>query len=248
MSEYGLLLENPTRRRRNRQRTPPRGAAGRFRKRRSTRRSRRRNPSAVTVANPRRRRRRRSVARRRSPRRRRRNPRRLGILPGRGEMQRAFRKGGELLVGEFVGDVLARVATKFGVGRLLTQMRVPAEMTVPATRIAVGLLGPAVLRFAPRMFKPSFREMFAAVNVASGLIGLTMNMRTQAFSAMGLADYEDLGLYDWETAENGVGDWETADDGVGDYELADAPPAGILGEAPPAGILEDYHETGVMSY
>ena len=241
MAEYGLLLENPRRRRRRKKAARRRSPVRR-------RRRRRRNPGALTtVANPRRRRRRRT---RRRTRRRSVGRRRNQFLPGRGELTRAFRKGTQILVAEFVGDVLARVGTKFGMGRILTQMRVPAQMTVPATRIAVGLLGPAVLRMLPgRLFNPSFREMFAAVNVASGLIGLTMNMRQQAFSAMGLADYADLGLYDWETASGGVGDWETADDGVGDWELADddMPPYGVLGDGPPAGVL-DYDDTGVMSH
>ncbi len=242
MTEYGLLLENP--RRRRRRRTPPRTKSGRFRKRRSSTRRRRRNPSRVTMSsNPRRRRRRRTTTRRRrtTTRRRRRNP---SLLPGRTTVQRAFRKGTQILVAEFVGDVLARVGTKFGMGNVLTTLRVPPEMTVPATRIAVGLLGPAVLRMVPgRFFTPSFREMFGAVNVASGLIGLTQNIRAQAFQAMGLAGYEGgggLSLYDWETA----------DGGVGDYELADmAPPPGILGDshAPPPGVL-DYDTTGVMSH
>lgn len=240
MADYGLLLENP--RRRRRRRTPPRTKSGRFRKRRSSStRRRRRNPSRVSYSAPARRRRRRTTTRRRSSprrrtyRRRRRNP---GLLPGRTMLQRTFRKGTQILVAEFTGDVLARVATKFGMGNVLTMMRVPPEMTVPATRIAVGLLGPPVLKMLPgRLFSASFREMFAAINVASGLIGLTQNIRAQAFAAMGLASYGgSVGLYDWETA----------DGGVGDYELADyAPPYGVLGEAPPPGVLD--YDAGVMA-
>lgn len=154
-------------------------------------------------------------------------------------IQRSLRKGTQILVAEFVGDVLARVGTRFGMGNVLTMLRVPPEMTVPATRIAVGLLGPPVLKMLPgRLFSSSFREMFAAVNVASGLIGLTQNLRAQAFAAMGLASYGgDVGLYDWETASGGVGDYELAG--------SDAPPYGVLGDAPPPGVLD--YDVGVMA-
>lgn len=253
MSAYGLLLENP--RRRGRRRTPPRGAGGRFRKKASSKR-RRRNPGVVTTANPRRRRRRRRTTvaaaprrrraspRRKTTRRRRRNPGLGAILGGRGEWARAFNRGGQILVGEFVGDAVTRMATKFGGANLLAQLRIPPQFIQPTLRVAVGLLAPPLLKMAPRMFKPDFRATFAAVNVASGLIGLTMNLRTQLFSAAGLSDASvAYHLSDWETASGGVGDWETASGGVGGYELADGygPPAGVLGEAPPAGVLDyDY--------
>lgn len=162
-----------------------------------------------------------------------------------GDARMAFKRGTEILIGEFIGDAATRVAGKFGMSRLLQTMRVPPQFVLPVSRIGVGLLFPMLMKqFAPRMFKPSFRQTFAAVNVASGLIGLTNNIRNQAFNAMGLSEYDmDLGLvydgmYDWETADGGVGDWETADGGMGGYELADAPPHGVLGDAPPAGVLD----------
>lgn len=254
MSAYGLLLENPRKRRRSRRRTPPRGAGGRFRKRASAKR-RRRNPGAVTTANPRPRRRRRAAAAaapkrrrattRRKATRRRRNPN--GFLGRRGEWTRAFNRGGQILVGEFVGDAVTRLATKFGGANMLAQLRIPPQFVQPTLRIAVGLLAPPLLKMAPRLFKPDFRATFSAVNVASGLIGLTMNLRTQLFSTMGLSDATvAYHLSDWETASGGVGDWETASGGVGGYELANdyGPPAGVLGhydEAPDRGVLDyDY--------
>lgn len=240
MDDYGLLLENP-RRRRRRRRTTRRRTTRRRRRRNPVRaRRRRRNPGAVAT-NPRRRRRR--TRRRRTYRRRRRNQ---ALFPRMGDMQRTFRRATQILVGEFVGDVGTRMATKFGVGRLLTQMRVPAPAVLPVTRIVVGLFAPALLRMLPgRLFNADFRATFGAVNVASGLIGLTQNMRAQLLQTMGLAGYElaDYGeMDDYEFADNGISDWETADDGVG---LGHAPPAGVLGDTP-AGVLD--YDSGVMEY
>lgn len=162
-----------------------------------------------------------------------------------GEMRRTFQRGTQILIGEFAGDLFSRLGTKFGLGTMLTNMRVPPQMVQPITRIAIGLLAPPLLKMLPgRFFNSDFRSTFAAVNVASGLIGLTANLRQQAFAAVGLSDY-DTGLYDWETADDEIGDWETADDGIGGYELADAPPHGVLGEAPPPGILD--YDVGVMA-
>lgn len=159
-----------------------------------------------------------------------------------GDLTRTFNRGGQILIGEFAGDVVTRFATKFGGANMLAQLRVPPQFVQPALRIAVGLFAPMLLKMAPRLFRPDFRATFGAVNVASGLIGLTQNMRAQLFETMGLSD--------WETAAGGVGDsavayhlsdWETADNGVGGYELAQdyGPPAGVLGaDGPPAGVLD----------
>jgi len=159
-----------------------------------------------------------------------------------GDLTRTLNRGGQILIGEFAGDVVTRFATKFGGANMLSQLRVPPQFVQPALRIAVGLFAPMLLKMAPRLFKPDFRATFGAVNVASGLIGMTQNIRAQLFETMGLSD--------WETAAGGVGDsavayhlgdWETADGGVGGYELAQdyGPPAGVLGAyEPPAGVLD----------
>jgi hypothetical protein len=141
-----------------------------------------------------------------------------GLLPTRGGTRQAV----ELLMAEFAGDALSRVATKFGLGNLLATLKIPATFTLPATRIAVAMLGPRVLAMAPRMFKPSFRASFQAMNLAQGLIAMTNNMRTRVFQSAGLAGYE---LADWETASGGVGDWETASGGVG---MLGTPPPGVF--------------------
>lgn len=136
----------------------------------------------------------------------------------------AFKAGGALFGGELLGDLMARGAVKFGAAKLLNSVKVPADMQPGVVRVAIGLFGEPLLRMVgvPR----GIRQGFSAINVASGLIGLTWRFRAQAFSSMGLSDYE---LAD---------EMEPDDDGMSDYELAADDPALLGSDAPPAGILE----------
>lgn len=226
---FGVYLENP--------RTPKRGRGGRFVKgrraskrrrsssrRRKSRRSRRRNPAVLV--NPRRRRRSSSRRRASSHRRRRsygrhrRNPFKLGG----GNLKHTVMAGVGLAGGEIAGDLISRVAIKFGAGKLFDVAKVPTSVRAPLLRIAVGL-------FAGRLLKmlkvpASITSSFGAVNVASGLLSLTSNMRATTFARVGLGDYE--------LADVLVGDDDENDDielgdvlvGMGDYELADYELAG----------------------
>jgi len=159
--------------------------------------------------------RRRASSKRRRTTRRRRNP---GILPARGEVTGAIRKGGQILVAEFAGDLATRVVGKFA-GTWLMSIPMRAEFLAPVVRMVVGVgLPPLMKNFAPKLFKREFRQMFAAVNVASGLMALTSGFREQAFGALKLpASTETLAGY---------------------Y----GPPAGVLGDyyGPPSGVLGDY--------
>jgi len=243
MEEYSLVLENP--RRRRRRRTPPRGAGGRFRKRASSRRrrrnpvlassrrnpvrrrrrARRRNYGAMPAYNPRRRR---ASSRRRTTRRRR-NP---GLFPGRGELMGAVRKGTQIVVAEFAGDLATRVVGRFA-GTWLMSIPMRQEFLAPVVRMVVGVgLPPLMKNFAPKLFKKDFRQMFAAVNVASGLMSLTSGFREQAFAALKLPSSADTlaGYYGPPTGVLGdyygppagvLGDYVTADGGLGDYVTAD---------------------------
>lgn len=204
MDSYGLLLENPRKRRR-------RKASGRRRKASGRRRRSRRAVTVAVAANPRRRsRRRRNPFGRRRRAGRRRNPfggMTSGLAP-------TFKRAIGLTLGEVMGDALSRVVSKFTpFGK--------SAMQAAGVRIAVGLFGSPLLRMLK--VPAGIRSDFGAVNVASGIIGLTGALRQQVFSKVGLADYE---LADYELA---------------DYELAGGPPAGVLG-TPPAGMFGGDHE------
>ena len=152
-------------------------------------------------------------------------------------MTGTFQVAGALFAGELVGDALVRVANKVA-GKAIAGL---GAMAQPALRIGVGLLAAPLLRMAG--LPARIRESFAAVNIASGLIGLTFAMRTQAFKAIGLG--ED------ETTNAMLGDYELAqEDELYDYELAEYPPAGVLGydDEPPAGVLGAYGRSNAMAY
>lgn len=188
------------------------------------RRSRRRNPSLL-MAN--------RSAPRRTVRRRRRGGRARARVRGfvgksAGGIGSAFKAGGALFGGELLGDLMARGAVKFGAAKVLNAVKVPADMQPGVVRVAIGLFGEPILRMVgvPR----AIRQGFSAINVASGLIGLTWKFRAQAMQSIGLSDYELADEMDLD------------DDGMSDYELATDDPA-LLGEAPPAGLLEgDYSD------
>lgn len=230
---FGVYLENP--------RLPKRGRGGRFVKgrraskrrrsssrRRKSRTRRRRNPAVLM--NPRRRRR--STSRRRTSSRsrrrtyrRRRNPFKL---PGGGTMKRTLMAGVGLAGGEIAGDLLSRVAIKFGAGKLLDIVKVPANVRAPMLRIAVGLFGGRLLKMLK--VPSAITSSFGAVNVASGLLSLTSTMRSQAYARVGLGDYElaDVLVGDDDETEEilELGDVLVGEDGMGDYELADYELAG----------------------
>lgn len=229
MSEpYAVYLENPRRgrggrfvkskRRRKASRRRRRSSA----RRRSSRRRRRRNPAAVMLGNPTRRRRTRRSRRAsggfRRRRRARRNPFRLPGVGG-GGIKRTLLAGVGLAGGELAGDLLSRVALKFGAAKVLGAAKVPTNMQAPALRIAVGLFATPILKM---LRAPSaITQNFGAVNVASGLLSLTAGIRQQTFSRVGLGDYE--------LADVLVGFDNDDDDDVellGDYELADYELAG----------------------
>lgn len=152
----------------------------------------------------------------------------------------AVRKGGQILIAEFAGDLVTRLVGKFA-GPMLLNVPLRPELLGPVVRMGVGVLAPPIMKaVAPKLFKREFRQMFAAVNVASGLMGLTMRVREQTFAALKLpSSSETLGNYygpphgvlgaggyygppsgvlgDYVTADGGVGDYVTADGGVGHY-------------------------------
>jgi len=152
----------------------------------------------------------------------------------------AVRKGGQILVAEFAGDLVTRLVGKF-MGPTLMNIPMNPALLGPIVRMAVGVFAPPLMKMvAPKLMKRDFRQMFAAVNVASGLMGLTMRIREQTFAALRLPSSAEtlagyygppagvLGNYygppagvlgDWVTAEpGGVGDYVTAEPGgVGHY-------------------------------
>ena len=150
----------------------------------------------------------------------------------------AVQKGGQILIAEFAGDLVTRLIGKFA-GPMLANIPMRPELLGPVIRMGIGVLTPPLMKMvAPKFFKRDFRQMFAAVNVASGLMGLTMRMREQTFAALRLPSSSDtlagyygppagvLGNYygppsgvlgDYVTADGGVGDYVTADGGVGHY-------------------------------
>jgi len=231
---FGVYLENP--------RTPRRGRGGRFvkggrRRRKSSRRrrssarrrrsrSRRRNPELLV--NPRRRRstrRRRASSRRRGRRSYRRNP--FAFASKGGNIKRTLMAGLGLAGGEIAGDLVSRVAIKVGAGRLFDMVRVPAGVRAPLLRIAVGLFASPLLKML--RVPAAITGSFGAVNVASGLLALTSNVRSQTFQRVGLGDYElaDVLVGDDDGDEIlELGDVLVGDDGMGDYELADYELAG----------------------
>ena len=232
MSEpFSVFLENPRRGRggrfvKGKRRTKARKASKRRRsssRRKQSRIARRgRRVRAVTtlVANPRRRRRStRSSKRRRSTRR---NPFRM--IPG-GNIKRTVGAGLGLAAGEFAGDLLTRVAIKVGDGRLLDVAKVPNAIRSPLLRIAVGLFAAPLLKML--RLPSAVTAGFGAVNVASGILGLSGAMRSRTFSAVGLGDYELADVLVGDDDDDGDGD--SVGDvlvGVGDYELADYELAG----------------------
>ncbi|MEX2464718.1 MAG: hypothetical protein WD428_02465 [Gaiellaceae bacterium] len=120
----------------------------------------------------------------------------------------------QLTIGELIGDMLARAAVKFTpLGRM--------TLGAPFVRIGVGLFAGPLLKMLK--LPAGIRTNFGAINVASGIMGLTAAMRAKILQTVGLSDYE-------------FADYEFAD-----YELAGAPPAGILG-TPPPGIFGDDDE------
>jgi hypothetical protein len=197
--DFGIYLENPKRRRRR----------SRRRSARSSRRRRRRNPATYPFApNPRRRRRggrrRRSSGRRRNP---------AGFFGGGGGIMRTVNEGFGIFAAELAGDLVVRGINKFvGLQRWL-----PAALAGQApsvVRILVGLAADPLLRMVG--IREGFRRQIAAVNIASGIIGLTYPLRQQTFAAVGLsglADYETIGQ-DEEDHYGLLGDYET----VGAYE------------------------------
>lgn len=244
---YSLLLENPKKRRRKTRRKTARRRttrpSARPRKRRSTRR--RRNPGAVTsvATNPRRRRRSRASTRRRRSSGRRKNQ--FAVL---GDMQRTLTRGTQILGAELAGDVLSRAASKFGLATLLANMRVNPAWAPSVGRIIVGLFGGPILKMLPvkMLSNADFRATFGAVNVASGLIGLTMNMRMQLLRTIGLSGMD---LAEYEYADE-MGDWEEAEpEYQGNVMLGQPPPYGVLGQdEPPAGVLGGYELAGYDPY
>jgi hypothetical protein len=120
--------------------------------------------------------------------------------------------------GELAGDVLARGALKAGAGRLLEMLRIPANFRAPALRIAVGLFGTPLLKML--RVPASITGPFGAVNVASGVLELTANIRQQAFSRVGLSDYELADVLVGSEVSDVLVDYELADYELADYELA----------------------------
>lgn len=240
MSEpYGLLLENPRRGRggrfvksRSRKRRSRRRRASSRRRRRSRRR---RNP-AIMGSNPRRRRRSRrrraSSRRRRYGRRRsyRRNP--FGFMKG-GRIGSTLMAGLGIAGSELAGDLLSRVAVKAGASKLLGAVRVPAAQQVPVLRVLVGLFASPLLRML--RVPPAITRNFGAVNVASGILTMSANLRQQALARVGLGDYE--------LADVLVGDDEVGDVLV-DFELADFELAGDYSDQSYYGTLPGYGGRG----
>lgn len=199
--DYELLLENPRKRRRRRARRRPtrRKARRRSPRRRTRRRSR---STTITVRNPRRRSRRRAAAR--------------GIFGG---LQQALTGGVSIASADFAGDLLTRAIVRF----------TPVLNFIPGgrpawVRIGLGFLADPLLKFVN---VPSrWRKLIGSVNVASGIVGLTMPMRLNLWGQLNLR-YGGM---------QGLGDWETV--GQGDY--------GVLGRIPasPYGMLGDWETMG----
>ena len=137
--------------------------------------------------------------------------------------------GGALFGGELLGDLMGRAVIKFGGSKLLNAVKIPADMQPGVLRVAIGLFGAPVLKMVG--IPETIRKGFSAINVASGLIGLTYGIRQKAFTAAGLSDYE---------LADAMSDDDGSDDAVGDYELADGEDNYLLGDgtnSPPAGLL-----------
>jgi len=169
----------------------------------------------------------------------RRNPFSFG--GGGGGIKRTLFAGLGLAAGELAGDALSRVAVKFGVGKLMDIVKVPTAARVPALRIALGLFATPLLKML--RVPASVTQHFGAVNVASGLLGLTANMRAQAFSRVGLGDYE---LADVLVGEDGMGDVlvgfgdDESSMTMADYELADYELSGDFSDQSFYGSSEGY--------
>lgn len=203
-----LLLENPRKRRRSKRR------ASSPRRRKASRR--RRNPvgTLAAAANPRRRRR--SSRRRATSRRRRRNP--FAKIGGGG----AIGRGLGIVAAEVVGDLVTRVAWRFGLSRIVPAA-VGKDRGLAFARIGLGLAAPFINKFLPLPL--GLKRDMAAVNIASGVIALTMAMRSRVLTQTGLA---------------GVGDYVTAEGLSGDYGVLgqDDEETFMLGQD--SGVLGDY--------
>lgn len=220
-----ILLENPRGRRRSRRKA--RTASGRFRKSASNpkrrRRSRRRNPAGIVAPVSRKRRRRSRKGRATASRR-----KSGGRVVSMGGIRSSMMAGGALFGGELLGDLLGRLAFKVGASKILAGVKIPADYQAGVVRIGIGMFASPLLRLAG--IPASIRQGFSAINVASGLIGLTYKYRQQAFASAGLSDYElAADMEDDDGDGNNVGDYELADDSNDPNLLGDAPPAGILG-------------------
>lgn len=138
--------------------------------------------------------------------------------------------------GELAGDLVSRAALKFGASKLLAAVRVPATQHVPVLRVLVGLFATPLLKML--RVPAAITQNFGAVNVASGVLSMTANIRQATFSRIGLGDYE---LADVLVGDDGMSDVLV---GVGDYELADYELAGDYSDQSYYGTLPGYGGRG----
>lgn len=141
-------------------------------------------------------------------------------------MFRAVGPAVNLVLAEVVGDVATRAALKFGAGSLLGRFLSP-DKQLPFLRLVLGTIAMPIMRMLP--LPASIKTAFPAMNIASGIIGITYWMRQQLLNQTGLSDYE---VADYVTLPALSG----PDYGVMDYE----PPHGLLAESgDPTSIYQD---------
>ena len=116
----------------------------------------------------------------------------LGGFLRTGQWAAIFKEATSLVVGEFIGDVGSRALRKVIV-RTIPNPWIN-RFAIPIGRVVIGLMAEPLLKMAG--MKPAFRRDFSAVNVASGIIGFTSDIRKQLLGGMGLD-----GLGDFETEE-----------------------------------------------
>lgn len=160
---------------------------------------------------------------------------------GGGGLKTTLARAASLTVGEFAGDIVSRLAAKFGAGKFLTSsMKLSADQSLGVCRILAGIVALPLLRMA-RLPSIVTRD-FSAVNVASGIIALTFPQRVQLLSKLkltpaeiGLSDYETfMGLSDYQGGI--LSDYQIAGAGGGysDGDLLGGDDAGIL-DSPSSG-------------
>ena len=136
------------------------------------------------------------------------------------------RAGMSIFAGDVLGDLFQRTAEKL-TEKVSAFQQMNYLRRTAMWRLGAGVLLPKLMGMV-KLGSPSFRTTVGATNVAVGLLNLTRGIRDQAFTAIGLSDYETAdqveGIGDTpygmlgETPRGMLGLAQEDDDGMSDWE------------------------------